>query len=105
MLPVIALMTLAATISAQPADPLQPAACAERDALERDMEVARSKGQMLRRQRLEIQLDALKLSCNGAGKPLTQSERVDRQRKVVSDLERALSDARAKLDLLLTTPP
>ncbi|MBU1360340.1 MAG: DUF1090 domain-containing protein [Gammaproteobacteria bacterium] len=100
----IASMAIASTISAQPAVPPETP-CAQRSALERDMEVARSKGQMLRRQRLERQVEQLRSYCNDAGSTLTHGEQVERQQKVVSELERELSDAREVLNRLLTKAP
>lgn len=69
------------------------------------MEVARSKGQMVRRQRLETELRKLNSDCEEEGEPQTHRERIVRQQKIVSDLERELSDAKEALRLLQPQTP
>lgn len=69
------------------------------------MAIARSKGQMVRRQRLEMELEKLDSDCGDARKPLTRREQIDRQQQVISELERELRDAKEALRMLQSRPP
>ena len=66
-------LALAVPAMAQPADPANPAdsaGCkAEEAAIERSIDQARSKGQMLRRQQLADALAALQIRCGTAADP------------------------------------
>lgn len=92
-------IALATPTSAQPSLPdTQP--CAQLTVLERDMEIARSRGQMLLRKRLETQLEELNAACASASKPKTLREQIDQQQGTVARLERELSEAKEALRLL-----
>lgn len=82
---------------AQPAEhakPVEGASCeAEEAALEREMDLARSRGQMLRRRQLAETLAALQTRCHGAEPQQSRAARIDKLeheiRTLRSELERA----------------
>lgn len=88
------LLTLALTASAiaQPAGDGGSSDCkAQAAAIERDMAVARSKGQMLRRRQLAEELAALQAHCDSAPVDQGRTARIE-------SLEQEVKDLRSKLD-------
>jgi TolA-binding protein len=87
----------AAPVFAQPAEQarqMEGASCeAEEAALEREMDLARSRGQMLRRRQLAETLAALRTRCHGSETPQSRAARIDKLEQEIralrSELERA----------------
>ena len=82
------------TPPAQPAESAEGTSChAEEAALERDMDLARSRGPMLRRRQLAETLAALRTRCQGAEPPQSRAARIDKLehdiRLLRSELEHA----------------
>ena len=82
------------TQSAQPGEAAQGASCqVEEAALERDIDLARSRGQMLRRRQLAETLAALRTRCHGAEPAQSRAARIDKLehdiRLLRADLEHA----------------
>lgn len=55
---------------------------------------------MLHKNRLETQFDRLNARCNDENKPLTPRERIDKQQKLVAELQQKLEIAKEKLRLM-----
>lgn len=90
-------LALAAPVFAQPAEQpkqVEGASCeAEEAALEREMDLARSRGQMLRRRQLAETLAALRTRCHGSEPQQSRAARIDKLEQEIralrSELERA----------------
>jgi TolA-binding protein len=87
----------AAPVFAQPVEQARQAegaSCeAEEAALEREMDLARSRGQMLRRRQLAETLAALRTRCHGSEAQQSRAARIDKLEQEIralrSELERA----------------
>lgn len=85
-------LALTGTAIAQPAGDSGASECkAQAAAIERDMAVARSKGQMLRRRQLADELAALQARCDSAPVDQGRAARIE-------SLEQEVKDLRSKLD-------
>jgi septal ring factor EnvC (AmiA/AmiB activator) len=93
----VALM-LATPAIAQPAGQIDNAQCeAEMAAIERDMDVARSKGQMLRRRQLAETLSALQARCDTLTPEQRRTADIEKLEQEIQDLREALDDAQEQL--------
>ncbi|WP_269759788.1 DUF1090 family protein [Variovorax sp. E3] len=91
-------LTLAAPAFAQPAQPLPGEDCKAQEALlERDMDLARSRGQMLRRRELADALSALQATCKAPAAPQTREARIERLEQDIRLLRSELEQAEAQL--------
>jgi hypothetical protein len=91
-------LALAVPAIAQPADPAGNADCkAEEAAIERNMELARSKGQMLHRQRLAEALATLQARCKTLDPAQTRAARIEALEQVIRDLRQELNRAEEQL--------
>jgi len=91
-------LTLAAPAFAQSAQPLSGEDCkAQGAALERDMDLARSRGQMLRRRELADALSALQATCKAPAAPQTREARIERLEQDIRLLRSELEQAEAQL--------
>lgn len=90
-----ALWTLGfAAAAQQPPPPVEPAACASEVAdLTHEVEAARTKGQMLRRQQLANELAALRARCDATPHAAEPGRAAD-----VHRLEQRIKELRAELD-------
>lgn len=70
-------------------------------ALEKDMNAARSRGQMLRRRQLQDSLDALRALCDEIASQQTHEGRVMRQKNIVMQLRLDLARAEEELREIL----
>ena len=97
-------LALAGPALAQPADPANPptsADCkAEEAAIERSIELARSKGQMLRRQQLADALAALQTRCRTADPQQSRAARIDALELEIRGLRQELDRAEEQLRTL-----
>ncbi|VTU22223.1 hypothetical protein H6CHR_01746 [Variovorax sp. PBL-H6] len=95
----IALALAAPAIAmAQPASQVDAAACkAEEEALEQDMAVARSRGQMLRRRELAEALTALQGRCKTLAPAQSRAARIDKLEQEIRELRLELDRAEAQL--------
>ncbi|AMM24412.1 DUF1090 family protein [Variovorax sp. PAMC 28711] len=98
------MLALAATTSAQPVGP-DSLDCARQDAVQRQMEAAKQKGQMLRRQRLETELATLNTRCGKESKSFTRLDQIGQQQQLVRELELELQEARDILRALTAQRP
>jgi septal ring factor EnvC (AmiA/AmiB activator) len=96
----LAMPAFAQTTPPEP-QPLDAADCKAQEAvLERDMALARSRGQMLRRRELGEQLAALQTRCKALGAPRRAARRASRRleqeiRTLRAELERAEEQLRS----------
>ena len=89
---------LAVPAIAQPTDPADNPDCkAEEAAIERNIELARSKGQMLRRQQLAEALAALQARCRTLDPAQTRAARIEALEQVIRDLRQELNRAEEQL--------
>ncbi|MFH0129496.1 DUF1090 family protein [Variovorax sp. VaC1] len=91
-------LTLALPAFAQSAEPSDAGDCkAQEAALESDMDLARSRGQMLRRRQLAEALSALQARCNAtAPSKAARIEKLEQEIKTLrSELERAEEQLRS----------
>ena len=96
-------LSAATTAMAQPAGQAEASACtADIAALERDMDAARSKGQMLRRRQLEAELTALQQSCAARPGNETRAGDIARLEQEIRDLRLQLEQAEERLRGLKT---
>ena len=94
---VIALV-LAPSAIAQPAGQMDSSECqAERAAIGRDMELARSRGQMLRRQQLAETLVALQARCDTLTPEQSRAASIEKLEHEIQDLRKALDHAEEQL--------
>ncbi|WP_230682849.1 DUF1090 family protein [Variovorax paradoxus] len=109
-LPIVVLV-LAAPAFAQVTEPGEGAASAssscqaEEAALERDMDLARSRGQMLRRRQLAENLDALRARCLSSESPQSRAARIDKLEHDIRALRAELEHAEAQLRELKNERP
>ncbi|WP_256856533.1 DUF1090 family protein [Variovorax sp. KK3] len=83
---------------AQPAPPIDTTVCkAEEDALEQDIDIARSKGQMLRRRQLAEELAALHARCQAVAPVQSRAARVEKLEQEIRELRTALGRAEEQL--------
>lgn len=91
----------AAPIFAQPAEQpkqVEGASCeAEEAALEREMDLARSRGQMLRRRQLAETLAALHTRCHGSEPQQSRAVRIDKLEQEIRTLRAELERAEDQL--------
>lgn len=93
-------MALAAATPAmaQPTGQVDAAACkAEEEALEQDMAVARSRGQMLRRRELAETLAALQARCKTLSPAQSRAARIEKLEQEIKELRLELDRAEAQL--------
>ncbi|WP_162583643.1 DUF1090 family protein [Variovorax sp. PBS-H4] len=95
----LAIALVAATPAiAQPVVQGDAAACkAEEEALEQDMAVARSRGQMLRRQELAEALAALQVRCKTLSPAQSRAARIERLEREIRALRLELERAEEQL--------
>jgi multidrug resistance efflux pump len=102
-------LTLATPAFAQPAEQVNQgdgASCqAEEAALERDMDLARSRGQMLRRRQLAETLAALRTRCQGAQSSQSRAARIDKLEHDIRLLRAELEHAEEQLRELKNERP
>jgi septal ring factor EnvC (AmiA/AmiB activator) len=107
-------LTLALTVAmpafAQPATATAPApdaaACqAEQASLERDIDLARSRGQMLRRQQLAEALNAMQARCKAPAPAGSRAARIDRLEQDIRSLRMQLERAEDQLRQLKNESP
>lgn len=92
------LFSINATAQSEPSKKKTEADCyAQQAALEKDMQAARSRGQMLRRRQLQESLDALRAHCDEIASQETHEARVMRQKNVVLQLRLDLDRAEEEL--------
>ena len=103
----LALATAAfAQPTAQPTGELDRTRCqAERAAIERDMDVARSKGQMLRRRQLAETLTALQARCEPLATQESREANIERLEQEIRELRNELDKVEAQLRDLKRAPP
>lgn len=91
----------AAPVFAQPAEQarqVEGASCeAEEAALEREMDLARSRGQMLRRRQLAETLAALRTRCHGSETRQSRAARIDKLEQEIRALRAELERAEDQL--------
>jgi hypothetical protein len=91
---------------AQPAESAEGTSChAEEAALERDMDLARSRGQMLRRRQLAETLAALRTRCQGAETPQSRAARIGKLEHDIRLLRAELEHAEEQLRELKNQRP
>ncbi|RZL61031.1 MAG: DUF1090 domain-containing protein [Variovorax sp.] len=99
VVPAIAAVLLFASLQAS-AQPAAGAACeAKREAIGRDIEEAREKGQKQRLRGLERALSENKRHCTDAKLQAAQRQRVEQQEKKVAERERDLKQAERQGDI------
>jgi chromosome segregation ATPase len=109
--PWIAVLALASPAFAQPAETGEGASTAsssceaEEAALERDMDLARSRGQMLRRRQLAEKLDALRARCLSSESPQSRAARIDKLERDIRALRAELEHAETQLRELKNERP
>jgi hypothetical protein len=98
-------MALPHLATAQPAAQPDTTECkAERSAIERDMDLARAKGQMLRRRQLAEALVALDARC-GALPGQSRAANIERLEQEIQDLRKELDHAEEQLRKLKREAP
>jgi hypothetical protein len=91
-------LALAAPAFAQPTNPADNADCkAEQAALEQDIDLARSKGQMLRRRQLAEALVALQTRCRMLSPEQSRAARIEALEHEIRELRQELSRAEEQL--------
>jgi hypothetical protein len=99
-------LALATPAIAQPTDQVNNAECkAERAAIERDIDLARSKGQMLRRRQLAEALAALQTRCETSAPAQGRAARIERLEKEIRELQLELHRAEEQLRDLKSEAP
>lgn len=101
------MMALAGAAAAQPTAEGPASRCdSQASVIARDMELARSKGQMLRYRQLADQRAALLQNCPSSSFSPDESraDRVKRLEQTISQLRRELGDAEAELERLRRVP-
>ena len=98
--------TLAMPVFAQPVEPLDGAACqTEEAAIERDMDLARSRGQMLRRRQLAEALDTLQARCKTVAPVQSRAARIEKMEQEIRTLKSELDRAEEQLRSLKRESP
>ncbi|MGJ7524671.1 DUF1090 family protein [Variovorax sp. GB1P17] len=102
----LALTLLAMPAFAQSAPPVDAAGdCkAQEAALESDMDLARSRGQMLRRRELADALSALQARCNAPPPTQSKAARIDKLEQEIKALRLELDRAETQLRSLKSEP-
>ncbi|WP_082519719.1 DUF1090 family protein [Variovorax sp. Root411] len=91
---------------AQPAEPSNGGNCkAQEAALERDMALARSRGQMLRRRELAETLNALQMRCKTPAAAQSREVRIEKLEQEIRTLRSELSHAEEQLRGLKSESP
>ena len=91
-------LALAAPAVAQPTDQVDNTECkAEKAAIERDIDLARSKGQMLRRRQLAEALAALQTRCETLAPAQSRAARIERLEREIRELRLELRRAEEQL--------
>jgi len=91
-------LVLACPAIAQPTGQVNSADCAaQQAAIERDMDVARSKGQMLRRRQLADTLFALQARCDLLTPEQSRAVNIEKLEHEIQDLRKALEHAEDQL--------
>ena len=99
-------LALAPPAMAQPAVQADNAECkAEKATLEQDMELAQSKGQMLRRRQLAEALTALQARCENAAPAQSRAAKIERLDQEIRELREALARAEEQLHKLKSEAP
>ena len=99
-------LALAPPAMAQPTGPVDNAECkAERATLEQDMELAHSKGQMLRRRQLAEALAALQARCENLAPAQSRAAKIERLDQEIRELREALARAEEQLQKLKSEAP
>jgi len=94
---IIALVLAPPAIS-QPTGPSDSTECeAEKAAIDRDIELARSKGQMVRRQQLAATLAALQARCDTLNPEQTRAASIEKLEHEIQELRKALNHAEEQL--------
>ncbi|MGJ7521352.1 DUF1090 family protein [Variovorax sp. LT1P1] len=92
------LLTLAAPALAQPQGQIDRSACkAEQSEIEQNMDLAQSKGQMLRRRQLAEALIAVKTRCGTLGPEQTRTANIERLEREARALRQELDHAEEQL--------
>jgi chaperonin cofactor prefoldin len=91
-------LAVATPAMAQPAGQVDATACkAEEEALEQDMAIARSRGQMLRRRELAEALAALQARCKTLSPAQSRAARIERLEREIRGLRLELERAEEEL--------
>lgn len=91
-------LTLTAPTLAQPEGQVDRSGCkAEQSEIELSMDLAQSKGQMLRRRQLAEALAALKARCEALGPKQTRAANIERLEHEVRELRQELDHAEEQL--------
>jgi chaperonin cofactor prefoldin len=91
-------LALATPAIAQPPNQVDITECkAEEAAIERDMELARSKGQMLRRRQLAEALAALHARCETLAPEQSRAANIERLEQEIRELRKELDHAEDRL--------
>ncbi|MGR4871787.1 DUF1090 family protein [Variovorax sp. LARHSF232] len=91
-------LALATPAIAQPAGQVDNAECkAQIAAIERDMDLARSKGQMLRRRQLAEALAALQARCEALAPEESRAASIERLEQEIRELRKELDHAEEQL--------
>ncbi|RZL89000.1 MAG: DUF1090 family protein [Variovorax sp.] len=99
-------LTLSPLAIAQPSDQVDNTDCkAEEAAIERDIALARSKGQMLRRRQLAEALDALQTRCETLTPQQSRAARIERLEQEIRELRLELERAEEQLRELKSGGP
>jgi chaperonin cofactor prefoldin len=98
-------LALATPAVAQPPGQVDKTECeAEKAAIERDMDVARSKGQMLRRRQLAEALAALQARCETLAPQESRAANIERLEQEIRELRKELDHAEEQLRKLKSEP-
>lgn len=99
-------LILATPAFAQPAEPPEGGDCkAQEAALERDMDLARSRGQMLRRRQLADALSALQARCKTVAPATSREARIEKLEQEIRTLRAELERAEEQLRSLKNESP
>ncbi|WP_235505129.1 DUF1090 family protein [Variovorax sp. Root318D1] len=99
-------LSTSAFAQAQAVEPPSAASCqAEEAALERDIDLARSRGQMLRRRQLAESLSALRTRCQASGPSMSRAARIDKLERDIQLLKAELEQAEEQLRELKNERP
>ena len=98
-------LALATPAIAQPTGQVDNTECkAEKAAIERDIDLARSKGQMLRRRQLAEALAALQTRCETVAPAQGRAARIERLEQEIRELRNELDHAEEQLRKLKSEP-
>jgi len=99
-------LALATPAMAQPTGPADSAECeAEKTAIERDMDLARAKGQMLRRRQLAEALATVQARCETLASAQGRAANIEQAEQRVRELREALGRAEEQLRKLKEAAP